>query len=400
MLFAVTFDRLGDLLYDFVHEQGAAVLAVALVYLLIVTIVRWRLIAWPVRGSYRSDVAELSARLQLVSMPEHERAQIAALLADISPELLDSRSASDWLLWGRGYESEAAYRLCAAERLLCRFLPEPEVDARLRRARPGIAASSTTSATALVARIDAVLDPTGASSLAAKRALLELTVDASPTDGVNFVWHRKSMWLMMTGLVFAVVGAFAFGHAQLLFFGAFGAFLSRVWRAVRADETPQKYWAYWYTLFLAPVAGAFAAFGGLLILEVLRSADLLGTSFDNMGWSTPSAPATLGIAFLLGFSERLLDRLAKQGEQASLPTPADSPDLGETPQQNGATPQGHAGRNGSNVAKVHVAARAKSTSKRRKGTKGGAAKAGLKKPRKAATPRAKKKPARSPAGAG
>jgi hypothetical protein len=80
-------------------------------------------------------------------------------------------------------------------------------------------------------------------------------------------------------------------------------------RALRREELPLDYGASWTTLFLSPLFGALAAWFGvaLITLATQPSVNLLGDAFRLVEWNTPTAPATLAVAFLLGFSERLFD---------------------------------------------------------------------------------------------
>src|SRR5690242_15722073 len=77
-------------------------------------------------------------------------------------------------------------------------------------------------------------------------------------------------------------------------------------RSLDRKDVPTDYGASWTYLFLSPVAGALGAWAGILVSEILQSAQVLGSTFSAT-WENPMDPKTLGIALVFGFSERLLD---------------------------------------------------------------------------------------------
>jgi hypothetical protein len=88
-------------------------------------------------------------------------------------------------------------------------------------------------------------------------------------------------------------------------------------RLVFSTRIPITYGSSWAPLFCAPVLGALAAWAGLVLISLLQAAGVLQltalhtTSLADL--RVPSA-ALLGIAILLGASERFLLRLEKQAE--------------------------------------------------------------------------------------
>ena len=62
-------------------------------------------------------------------------------------------------------------------------------------------------------------------------------------------------------------------------------------------------------MFLSPIVGALSGWFGILLIVVLADSKMqvLGAAFQAVKWCCPLAPFTLGIAFALGFSERLFD---------------------------------------------------------------------------------------------
>ncbi len=81
-----------------------------------------------------------------------------------------------------------------------------------------------------------------------------------------------------------------------------------------------------------------SAWGGVLLIVLGFKFNILGTAL-NVDWCNPYEPATLAIALLFGFSERLFDGIATQIDQKisktqapsspspqTSPAPANSPD--------------------------------------------------------------------------
>jgi hypothetical protein len=122
-------------------------------------------------------------------------------------------------------------------------------------------------------------------------------------------WHNKASWLILIALFIILFTALAAGNAVIFLAGAAGGFLSRLTRALRRDDLPLDYGASWTTLFLSPLFGALIAWFGLALITLATRPDvnLLGDAFRLVNWNTPTAPTTLAIAFLLGFSERFFD---------------------------------------------------------------------------------------------
>jgi hypothetical protein len=111
--------------------------------------------------------------------------------------------------------------------------------------------------------------------------------------------------------VLIVVLAFAVGNPVLFIAGAAGGYLSRLARQLKRADVPSDYGASWTTLFLSPIVGALSGWFGILLIVLLADSKLaiLGAAFQQVEWGCPLAPLTLGLAFLLGFSERLFDEI-------------------------------------------------------------------------------------------
>lgn len=122
-------------------------------------------------------------------------------------------------------------------------------------------------------------------------------------------WQNKASWLLLAAAMIIGALAISVGNAVLFVAGGAGGFLSRLARAMNRDTVPLDYGASWTTLFLSPFFGALVGWFGvaLITVAVQPNINLLGDAFRVVDWYTPMAPATLAIAFLLGFSERFFD---------------------------------------------------------------------------------------------
>ncbi|MGH9166172.1 MAG: cell wall-binding repeat-containing protein, partial [Acidimicrobiales bacterium] len=145
-------------------------------------------------------------------------------------------------------------------------------------------------------------------------------------------WDQKARGLTIGGVVLAGLVAVAFGRESLILVGAVGGVVSRLVRVLRRRPQASDYGASWSVLALAPVLGGLAGWAGTLVLHLLSrsGAEVVGPVFGQ-GWTEPLAPVSLAVAFLLGFSERLLGQVASfaearlaeplQGEAAAEPAP-------------------------------------------------------------------------------
>ena len=122
------------------------------------------------------------------------------------------------------------------------------------------------------------------------------------------------MWLVGSALLLIFALAMTLQNAILLLLGAVGGLLSRLARTVNSADTANDYGATWGALFLSPLSGALSAWGGVLLIVLGLKFNILGGAL-NVDWCRPYEPATLAIALLFGFSERLFDGIASQIDQ-------------------------------------------------------------------------------------
>ncbi len=124
-------------------------------------------------------------------------------------------------------------------------------------------------------------------------------------------WHNKTIYLVGCGLLLIVSLGTLLEHGALFLLGATGGLLSRLTRTLFREDVPTDYGASWTTLFLSPVVGALMGWAGILVV-------ILGTEFNILGsalkvdWCNPYSPVALGLAFLLGFSERFFNGIMSQ----------------------------------------------------------------------------------------
>jgi hypothetical protein len=315
-------ERFWDLAYDLAHEQGFAVGIVAGLYLLGAVVTRWNLIARPVRSSIEGSMIAIETKARQCASPD-----VVERIDDIHRIARNRLNRERWVdrvLWRGAPEVEALQRINATEELLIPSLSPATVRAELIVTSARLGALTRPDAKALVATIKSTLaaTPTAAGEsklLDFQRALLvagaSMLRDTIETRN-ELKWHRKALWLVVTGLVLAVVVTEVHGHAVILVGGATGAFLSRLWRALRSKATPRDYLQNWTTLILGPVAGALAGYFGVTLVRLLSDLDLIGETLQPLVTGSDTSNAILALAFMLGFSERLLDRLVEQAEEA------------------------------------------------------------------------------------
>lgn len=134
--------------------------------------------------------------------------------------------------------------------------------------------------------------------------------------------NLRASWLADIGIGFAVVLALALGHSELFAAGAAGGLLSRLARVLRGRPLPNDYGASWGPLMLSPVAGALAGWLGVLIIGAFADGGLeIFSAGLEVSWNADPHGVELGIAFLLGFSERLFTSTVTSTTERLLPAP-------------------------------------------------------------------------------
>lgn len=138
--------------------------------------------------------------------------------------------------------------------------------------------------------------------------------------------YSKAAWLIGAALLPLMV-LVVLGYGVILIAGAIGGIISRLQRLVYAEGLPTAYGSSWVPLFCAPLLGALAAWAGLNLLALLQAlgvidlANLLGGADQLL----VPPPGVVGVAVLLGISERFLNRIGTETEKAMGASDATSP---------------------------------------------------------------------------
>jgi hypothetical protein len=352
-----------QVLLDWLNSAPVQATVVVLVYVAMVMTVRWSLIALPTRGILQAqidavrvrfhvdqaDVARQTAEEKIVIAQAGKLLSLAEVLISKNNILSD---LVDRCLWSRGQECQGWRLVHEAERVLVQILPKEQLRWRLQSAKADLAAimseseQAKTAMTELTTLVNAAQNAKTAEAdlKACLQEVLRLVFTARDNFYEELVnWHNKALFLIATGIGLVLFLALANCHPMLLLLGAVGGFLGRLTRSLQAGKFPVDYGAYWTTLFLSPIAGALAAWAGVLLIGVLSQDDikLLGTAFAQVSFPDTASPLknpTMAAAFLLGFSERFFMRIvstlegrseSKSKDADALPTP---PAKGESSQ--------------------------------------------------------------------
>ena len=336
----------GDILLPSTAEPSVWwTVAILLLYLLTIMVVRWHSIARSLDEMLKGQLSALSARLDLEVGPATRSGVVVTLRDTIDAIQQDFRPKStkdprrlrfswiEFFFWSRGRENAAWVAIHEVERQLAAYLTPPErVVSYLQVAQAQLRALNSPPATALAEAIRGGLptkpdEATTAAQDEQRRALLGRAIALANDERDKqfsglMEWHNKASWLILVAVLIIGFMALAAGHAVLFLAGAAGGFLSRLTRALRREDLPLDYGASWTTLFLSPLFGALIAWFGvaLITLATQPNVNLLGDAFRLVDWNTPTAPTTLAVAFLLGFSERFFDAVLGAVERRTLAT--------------------------------------------------------------------------------
>jgi hypothetical protein len=179
----------------------------------------------------------------------------------------------------------------------------------------------------LISRINAALSAKPEVPLDRWRALhseaLGYLYNRSDTSFAALVsWQNKTVWLVGCSLLLIIALAATLQHGILFLVGATGGLMSRLTRSLSRDDVPTDYGASWSTLFLSPLIGALAGWSGILLVIVGVEFNILGSAL-KFDWCNTFNPVMLGIALLLGTSERFFDGILDQlTRKISTPSPS------------------------------------------------------------------------------
>ncbi|MFE6825770.1 hypothetical protein [Streptomyces sp. NPDC057690] len=302
---------------------------VCVCYLLIVYITSRGLIAAPRYRLLQARLRDCRARAGYLDGTCGDGSPEKAAVAAVAGRLADLEQGGTvvWRLSSRHgviaiplSKLAAAWRaLHAAERRLLGAEPLEEVLAQRELLLIQLAATGDPVDEALAVKLaaaEAGSTQARALVLAAAQRVHDLEDDAAERD---YDQQRIALWLALTGLCAILLIGRVLDHRETMLLGALGGFLSPVIGAMRSQRSSS-----WGVLVLAPVGGALAAIGGLLLVRMLADPDLnlLGQVFYENSWTAPTRPIALATALLFGFSGTLFSRLALAATgQLSAPAP-------------------------------------------------------------------------------
>lgn len=346
--------------FDFSWNYGVILLfVIAGLYFLGLLLVRWHMLVQPdwaelvarIR-SVRSWVEAEASQQQPLTPGQAERVEQIRRLLEFAALPFNSRKIrypspdagllprTAWffngLFWSRGIEVASWNCIHTAEQQLVALLPEPRVRAWMEEAEAKLRQFKTDEADAIANQIHTVLQPGAKSTLEDRKALLIealILIDKRTDDDYELaeLWHRKMLWLVSCALLFILAIGVTFQNAVLMLAGAVGGLLSRLMQNLKAAQSSgsDDYGATWGALFLSPLTGALASWGGILLMILAAKLKILGAALE-FDWCNPYQPVTLAVALLLGFTERLFDDLATQVAPKLLPSsssPKDPPTI-------------------------------------------------------------------------
>jgi hypothetical protein len=304
-------------------------------YLLLVVMARWIYIARSNVVWTDAQAAAITWRLSMLEAHgcagKGQAPYLQPLLDDIKPK---NNSASrengfksqlgDVFGWNGSRQIAQWVAMHEAERLALRALSHEQLVARLERARGQLAelpqprreAWDYVICTLLARKDEPDREQLDRDYCAYLDEVLGEIYEASNGNAIQLSGlYNRATWIILVSLLpLAVLAGFGFG--MLLVAGAIGGLVSRMHRLVFSTRIPVTYGSSWGPLFCAPVLGALAAWAGLVLISLLQKAGVLHLAALQTSLADLRAPtaAVLGIAILLGISERFLLRLEKQAE--------------------------------------------------------------------------------------
>ncbi|MFF5703008.1 hypothetical protein ACFY7H_10950 [Streptomyces sp. NPDC012794] len=283
-------------------------------YLVVVYITSRGLIAAPRYRLLQARIHDCRARVDVCAAGPAGPSAALKAVADRLDRLERNGQVAWRLLPGRWAVAIPLSKLASAWRVLheaesqlLRLEDAEEITVRSRVLRLRLASDQDPANDSLVAELAA-----RAGDPPAERALLiAVTEQLSWQEDGDFEreyeLQRIALWLALTGLGAVLLVGLVLDHRLSLLLGGLGGFLSPLIGVMRAQRP-----ASWGVLVLAPVGGALAAPGGLLLVRMLADPELnlLGQVFLDNSWGAPARPISLAIALLFGFSGTLFSRLA------------------------------------------------------------------------------------------
>jgi hypothetical protein len=303
------------------------------VYALLVILARWIYIARP---NVVWTSAQAGAMTKRLSLPRHgrcgppddgkvpvEQSTLLPLLEEIK-EHNPKSERSGVIGWNGSHQIAQWVLMHEAERLALPTLDHAQLVARLERAlgqlgelpQPRREAWEDVIHTLLAAKDEVGTERLDHTYRAYLDEVLGEIYEASNGNAIQLAGlYNRATWVILVALLPLTVLA-GLGYGVLLVAGAIGGLVSRMQRLVFSTRIPVTYGSSWAPLFCAPVLGALAAWAGLVLISLLQTAGVLQLTAVHISLKELQVPsaAVLGIAILLGTSERFLLRLEKQAE--------------------------------------------------------------------------------------
>jgi hypothetical protein len=230
--------------------------------------------------------------------------------------------------WIGSHEIAEWVRLHEAQRLEVWRLPDSAVRARFARAMGQLEELSPIRQNAWQGRwtdLQAASEVAGDDDESMRRTwraelsqlLAELFNARDSTYNQLVSLYGKAGWLVLAAYL-PVMALLTAGYGAILLAGFLGGLISRMQRVVYGPGRPTAYGTSWVPLFVAPLLGALAAWAGLHLLTLLQAVGIVDLSSiisaDETFRDIPPVPV-LGLAVLLGFSERFFNQLGDQAEK-------------------------------------------------------------------------------------
>lgn len=296
---------------------GILYLFVALIYVIAIIVVRWNLIAVPLRQHLKVAIDSGRARLHVAGLGKSPAApykEVEHLLKEAEGQL--EKNIWDMIFWSRGREMNGWRYVHEAGRLMAVIYQPETVKVRLGGAVSELRQINSREATDLADAIEEELKSVTGGDPKERRALLQGALAFIYDNRDNRyafldTWDNEAMWMVTSGLLLITVLGCTVGNAPLFLVGAVGGFLGRLTHLIKVRVESTDYGLYWDPLFMSPVLGALTGWTGVLLVVFMANEKLgiLGPLFKDISWTNPLNPYALGFAFLFGLSERFFGNL-------------------------------------------------------------------------------------------
>ena len=318
----------------FLAHRGVLYLLVTFLYVVAIIVIRWNLIAMPLRQHLRVAINSAKARLEVETFrnPPDQATnadeQIKELLAAANSQL--DTSVWDVLFWSRGKEMNGWRYVHEAGRLMAALYSPAMVETRLRGAVSELRCIAGREASDMADNIERKLSEATLDIKACRACLQDSLAFIYDTRDNRYneldTWDNEAIWMVTSGLLLIAVLGFAVGNAPLFLLGAAGGFLGRLTNLFKVKFGSADYGLYWDPLFMSPVLGALTGWTGVLLVTFMGKEGLgiLGQMFDKVNWSDPLHPYALALAFLFGLSERFFGDFVSGAELKLMNSSADA----------------------------------------------------------------------------